>query len=80
MDAPLEYINHGEKYLSHSLASLLEFPSKINFCKQRKVHADKLMKLVPGGSQVKQKEQAEELLAEHMKSADAINQDCNEVC
>lgn len=79
VNAPLEYMSNGQQYLTMALKSLVEIPSKLNFCKQRLSHADKLMKLVSGATSTKPKEEAEKLLADHMKTADDVNRACMQV-
>ncbi|KAG1677829.1 hypothetical protein FOA52_008593 [Chlamydomonas sp. UWO 241] len=71
-NAPLEYLSAGHQYLSLALAVLSEMPTKLNFCKQRLSHADKLAKLVAGGAGSKQKDEVEKLLADHLRTADDV--------
>mmetsp|Transcript_1311 Transcript_1311/g.2845 ORF Transcript_1311/g.2845 Transcript_1311/m.2845 type:complete len:697 (-) Transcript_1311:591-2681(-) len=66
----LEYVSHGQRFLSLAVGMLHEIPGKLNFCKQRLSQAEKLIKLGAGNS--KQKEEAEKLLADTLRGADEL--------
>lgn len=76
--AAAEYINFAQECLGMNLALLAETPQKINFSKQRIAQAEKLVLLTAAAAKnqdvnKKQKEDAEKLLAETMKSAEEIH-------
>jgi hypothetical protein len=82
--APFECFENGVRVLEFSLATLNELPGKLSFSKQRISQAEKLLQLMGPSStssavQLKQKEEAEKLLAENMKVSDDIVKNASQV-
>lgn len=82
--APIELFENGVRVLEFSLATLNELPSKVSFSKQRISQAEKLLHLMGTASsssavQLKQKEEAERLLADNMKVAEDIFKGASQV-
>ena len=78
--APRDYISSGQAYLQLAASSLVELPSRLNFCKQRMSQAEKLAKLVGAGAgaggAAGKKEEAEKLLSDYMRGAEELFRGC----